>query len=108
MVNRGSGPRPTRGIRYPVTVFFSDSPPAVTAFVAGAVVTGAAGACCDLAPFGASTIAADATASAARKRLVNLLSMLLLGFCLKSNAANSYLIQVGFRLACDNDNSLPG
>jgi hypothetical protein len=63
------------------------------AVVTGAVVTGVAGAgsCCDLAPIGASTIAADVTASAARNRLVNLLSILLLGFCLKSNAANTHL-----------------
>jgi hypothetical protein len=45
------------------------------------VCDGAAAVCCDLAPVGDKIAATVATANPTRKRLVNLLIILLLGFC---------------------------
>jgi hypothetical protein len=79
-------------------VTFCNSPP--VAAVAGpsvtgleaAVVAGVPGACscCDLAQVGTKTSTAHAAAKAARNRLLNLVFILLLGFCNRSNEANSH------------------
>ena len=67
--------------------------------MAGAVVTGGGETCCDITAIGASIIAADATESAARIRLMNRLIILLHGFCYRSNEGQPTPIGVAFRLS---------